>query len=188
MDVTGVLLAGGAGRRMGGPKALTLLAGETLVERGVRTLAARCATVIVVTRPGIPLPRLDATVVMDRPGPDAPLTGIATGLAAAATDRVLVLGCDLPFAAPLLDRLRTGDGGNGCVAVDAEGTPQPLCALYPRDRALAEAERMLAAGELRARLLPGAVQCAPVPAADDELMNINTPGDLVRAAARRPET
>lgn len=47
--VAGVLLAAGAGERLGRPKGLVELDGERLVERGVRTLdAAGCAPVVVV--------------------------------------------------------------------------------------------------------------------------------------------
>ena len=47
--VAGLLLAAGAGRRFGGPKALVVLDGEPLVLRALRTLeAAGCAPVRVV--------------------------------------------------------------------------------------------------------------------------------------------
>jgi CTP:molybdopterin cytidylyltransferase MocA len=47
--VAGLLLAAGAGRRMGGPKALVELAGEPLLRRAVRLLRdGGCADVLVV--------------------------------------------------------------------------------------------------------------------------------------------
>ncbi|MQA02177.1 MAG: NTP transferase domain-containing protein [Streptosporangiales bacterium] len=47
--VAGLVLAAGAGRRFGGPKALALLDGERLVDRAAATLrAADCAPVVVV--------------------------------------------------------------------------------------------------------------------------------------------
>jgi CTP:molybdopterin cytidylyltransferase MocA len=49
MTVAGLLLAAGAGRRMGGPKALLELDGQPLVRRGVRLLSeGGCAPVVVV--------------------------------------------------------------------------------------------------------------------------------------------
>ena len=49
MTVAGLLLAAGAGSRMGRPKAFLELDGRTLVERGVRTLRdAGCEPVLVV--------------------------------------------------------------------------------------------------------------------------------------------
>ena len=49
MTVAGLLLAAGAGSRMGGPKALLPWAGEPLVRRGIRLLSeGGCAPVVVV--------------------------------------------------------------------------------------------------------------------------------------------
>ena len=49
MTVAGLLLAAGAGRRMGGPKALVEVDGEPLVRRGIRLLNdGGCAPVLVV--------------------------------------------------------------------------------------------------------------------------------------------
>lgn len=49
MSVAGLLLAAGAGRRMGGPKALLELGGRSLVDRGIALLRdAGCTPVVVV--------------------------------------------------------------------------------------------------------------------------------------------
>jgi CTP:molybdopterin cytidylyltransferase MocA len=49
MTVAGLLLAAGAGRRMGGPKALVQMGGEPLVRRGIRLLSGGgCEPVLVV--------------------------------------------------------------------------------------------------------------------------------------------
>lgn len=167
----GLVLAGGAGRRFGRPKATVVLDGRTLVERAVEMLAARCGRVVVVGRSGVPLP---VTFVLDRPGPDCPLNALATGLAAVGADEVLVLACDLPAAGPVLDRLLAAPA----VAVDPAGRAQPLCARYDRRAALAAAETLLAGGTLR--LLPLLDLLAPVwvPATAAELHNITTPADL----------
>lgn len=51
--VTGVVLAAGAGRRLGRPKADVELGGQRLVDRAVATLrAGGCAEVLAVLRPG----------------------------------------------------------------------------------------------------------------------------------------
>ena len=55
MSVAGLLLAAGAGRRMGGPKALLELDGEPLVRRGVRLLTdGGCDPVVVVVGASAP--------------------------------------------------------------------------------------------------------------------------------------
>lgn len=176
----GCVLAGGPGRRFGRSKAGVVLAGRSLVERAVDLLAARCATVVVVSRPGVELPPLAVTAVHDRPGPDAPLVALATGLAALEGDEVVVLACDLPLAGPLLDELLAAPAGRAVVGTE-QGRPQPFCARYPRERALAVCERLLASGALAARGLPEALGALGVEARGDALLNVNTPEDLARA-------
>src|SRR5207237_6097471 len=92
----GVVLAGGAGRRLGRAKATVVLVGRTLVERAVDALAPHCGRIVVVTRAAVPLPPLDAETVLDGPGPPCPLNGLATGLAAGDSEQVLVLASHLP--------------------------------------------------------------------------------------------
>ena len=178
MRPDGLVLAGGAGTRFGGPKALAVLDGQTLVERALAALERRCGRVVVMGRPevALPVPSLD-----DRPGPDCPLNALATGLAALTADEVLVLACDLPGAEPVLDRLVVAPA----VAVDPGGRPQPLCARYPREAALAAADRLLAQGNLRMMALLDALGATAVPATAAELHNVTVPADLPRTDRRR---
>ena len=48
MNLAGLILAAGESRRMGRPKALLELAGETFVDRLILTLGQECSQVIVV--------------------------------------------------------------------------------------------------------------------------------------------
>ncbi len=181
--LSGIVLAGGAGRRMGRPKGPVVVGGVAMAQAAADLLRMHCDEVIVVGRRGIPLPPLDVPVYMDRPGPDAPLTGMATGLGATACDDVIVLACDLPFAAPVVATLAAMPVGTAAVAC-AHGRPQPLCARYPRVPALAVADALLAAGRLPAMGLVRALAAARVTVPDDVLLNLNTQDDL-RAARRR---
>lgn len=183
--VDGVVLAGGPGRRLGRSKADVMLGDASLVERAVDALAARCRRVVVVSRPGVAMPPLPCPVIHDRPGPDAPLVAVATGLAAVDADDALVLGCDLPFAAPALDALLAAPSGSAVVATD-RGRPQPLCARYPRATTLAACDRLLAEGALPVRGLLDAVGALGVEADPPALLNINTPEDLARASELLP--
>ena len=171
MEPDGLVLAGGAGRRFGRPKATARFEGTTLVERAARALAPHCGRVVVVGRPEIalPVPSID-----DRPGPDCPLNALATGLAAVGADEVLVLACDLPGAGPVLARLLAAPS----VAVDPTGRVQPLCARYPRQAALDVANALLAGGTLRLLALLDVLDPTPVPATAAELHNVTFPDDL----------
>jgi molybdenum cofactor cytidylyltransferase len=78
----GLVLAAGAGERMGGPKALLAVDGEPLARAHAKRLrAAGCAEVVIVTRPGL-VARFagDAIVVASR-APD-PAGSLAVGLGA----------------------------------------------------------------------------------------------------------
>jgi len=166
-----------------------VLEGRTFVERAVDALGPHCRALLVVSRPEVELPPLDATVCHDRTGPDAPLNALATGLAALDTDDVLVLACDLPYAQPVVDRLAAEPPGATAVARDRTSRRwQPLCARYPRVAALEVCERLLASGDLRLLPLVDALGASAIEATDDELANVNSPDDLARLTAlmRRP--
>lgn len=178
--LSGIVLAGGAGRRVGGPKAHLRLGELTLVQHAAAMLAATCDEVVVVTRPEVPVQVEGARVVYDRPGPDAPLTGIATGLAAASAEEVVVLACDLPFAAAAVGALVRAPAGRPVIAT-ADGRAQPLCARYPRRVALQAADLLLGAGERRAFALAAALGAAHLPVPASAVLNVNGTDDLRRA-------
>ena len=182
----GIVLAGGRGSRMGRPKATVRVGGRTLVEHAVDVLSRRCRRVIVVTRPGVTLPHLDATVVADRPGPAGPLTGMATGLDEATSDDVIVVACDLPFMAPMVDALCAAAPGEPAVGRDG-GRIQPLCARSPRLPALRVAEGLLTRGESAARGPALALRAREVDDLWGALANLNTPADLEQARQRVPQ-
>jgi molybdopterin-guanine dinucleotide biosynthesis protein A len=181
-SIGGVVLAGGGGRRFGGPKAGVMVGGSTLVARAVRMLTERCGEVVVVSREGVAFPPPGAPIVLDRPGPDAPLVAVATGLAALGSDVCVVLACDLPFAGPVVDRLLAAPPG-AVVAVDGTGRPQPLCARYPRAATLTVCDRLLADGRVAMGALLDALRPSTVATGGDELLNVNTPADATRADA-----
>lgn len=122
----GVVLAGGASRRMGRDKALLPLAGVGLAERACRLLATVCSEVAVADAgrgvvPGFPS-------LADGPA-RGPLAGILGAAAAAAGRALLVLACDLPnVPAGLLARL-AGAPGDWVIPFWRRGL-EPLCALY----------------------------------------------------------
>jgi len=182
---SGIVLAGGAGRRMGRPKGALSLYNRPVILRASEILRPWCDYVCVVSRPEVDLPVLPAYAhaLHDLPGPDAPLTGIVTGLAGVPGDDVLVLACDMPFAAPALEILAAAPAGVALMAA-AHGRAQPLCARYPRTAALAVGLDLLAAGETRAMALPRALGAAPTAVPANSLANLNTPRDLAAAERR----
>jgi molybdopterin-guanine dinucleotide biosynthesis protein A len=188
----GVILAGGRGRRLGGAKATVPLAGVTLLDRplaAMREALGAGATVVVVAKPGTPLPDRPGTPVWSEPeSPAHPLVGLVCALGRAAGRPILVCPVDLPFVSPhTLGRLAqasTGPAGAAALACGSDSGLQPLLgrweptALDPLRTALRAAPLPAMRG-LAARL--GAVSVA---VDEGELINVNTPEDLAAAEAR----
>ncbi len=174
----GVVLAGGAARRLGGAKATAALGGVALVEYPLAALRAAVGEVAVVAKPDTVLPQLSGVTVWREPAdPRHALTGIVAALQRAGGRPVLVCAVDLPFVdAQLLTRVAAAPG----TVVHVAG--QPLVGRY--DPAVA-AELARAVREGRsvvqavAGLAPTVIACED-PAA---LFNVNTPEDLAAAEA-----
>ena len=137
--VTGLVLAGGLGRRMGGvDKGLQLLRGEPMVMHVLRRLAPQVDAVLVNANQNadaytsIAAP-FDARVVPDIVGGFAgPLAGLHAGLAAATTPLLVTVPCDSPFLpGDLVARLRAAIDSDGAqIAVAKTGTQaHPVFAL-----------------------------------------------------------
>jgi CTP:molybdopterin cytidylyltransferase MocA len=94
-DVSGLVLAAGAGRRMGQPKAELIVDGERLIDRAVRVLrAGGCDEVVTVVRDGLLSP--DAQVVVN-PEPERGMgSSLRLALAAATGTRAVILLVDTP--------------------------------------------------------------------------------------------
>ncbi|MGQ4877107.1 molybdenum cofactor guanylyltransferase MobA [Billgrantia sp. LNSP4103-1] len=138
-DVTGLILAGGQGRRMGGrDKGLEPCGGRALVSHVQACLAGRVAEVLVsANRHHESYRRLADRVVCDtEEGFQGPLMGIYSGLCAAATPWVLVVPCDMPVLPhDLVPRMVAGLGRHRiAVAHDGERL-HPVVALLERSLA-----------------------------------------------------
>lgn len=97
MDVSGVILAGGASRRMGRDKAWVELAGRPMIEHVLARLGPLCSELIIVTNNFDPFARLGARLVGDVWRGNGSLGGIYSGLLSAQFDRAIVVACDMPF-------------------------------------------------------------------------------------------
>jgi molybdopterin-guanine dinucleotide biosynthesis protein A len=130
--VIGVVLAGGAGRRLGaGSKPGALLAGRPLVTYPLEALSAVCSHVAVVCKRSTPLPALDDVERWDEPdSPRHPLTGIVYALERAG-EPVLVCAADMPFVtADACRSLLTAPQKSVAVVAAAEGVLQPVFGVY----------------------------------------------------------
>lgn len=183
-----VILAGGAGRRLGGvDKPALAPAGARLVD--VAISAAGGAQRRVVVGPPRPLPA-GVWREQEHPPGGGPSAALTAGLTRVTAPYVAVLAADLPFlGVPVVEALRRLAGGrSGAVLCDATGRVQLLVGVWRRD----ELHRALAAAPCRGRplrealrpLLARAARFAPTPPAGQPppWWDCDAPADLVRAA------
>lgn len=137
-QITGVILAGGRGRRMGGvDKGLVEIDGRPLVAHVLEALRPQVGRVVInANRNRERYAALGCAVVADAiTGYHGPLAGIASAMEAADTPYLLTVPCDGPLlpadlAARLHARLNAEDA-ELCVAHDG-GRLQPIFALLRR--------------------------------------------------------
>ena len=147
--MSGLVLAGGASRRMGRDKAQILFGSEPLVLRAVRRLAQVCVDVVVASGDGHRLDHLGVTQVADVMRGAGPLAGIAAGLESARHDLVAVVAVDMPSTSPaVLALLADLWRGEAAVVPIVEGRWEPLHAVWARSAAPGIAA-CLRAGERR---------------------------------------
>lgn len=135
--ITGVVLAGGRARRLGGQdKGLVEFAGRPLVEWVIEGIAPQVGHVLInANRNGDRYAKYGFSVIKDEmEGFQGPLAGFAGAMAAASTPWILTLPCDGPFPHPNLAE-RLGHAlveQNAEIAVAADGERmQPVYALLP---------------------------------------------------------
>lgn len=190
--LTGLVLAGGAGRRMGGQdKGLLPLHGRPLAAHMLDWLRPHVHALLISANRNLDTYRaMGATVCTDPPAHvgAGPLAGMLAGLRAARTPWLLAVPCDTPLLPPdLPTRLAAAQRAAGARVVIARtaGQIQPTVALI--DTALADdLDAWLAGDERRViawmRRHPLAYVDLPDPA---PFANLNTPDDLARLEATR---
>lgn len=188
-NVSAAVLTGGASTRMGRDKATLPVAGVATATRLARLLEALFEEVLLVG--GTPPPEAPGRRIADPAGPVCALRGIAAALAAATTERVLVVATDLPLLTPdFVLGLVAWPEAEAVVPRTADGL-QPLCALYRRAPALEAAKAQLESGRLKLTDWLDALETTTLEPEDVAgldpsglaLTNVNTPEDLRRTEA-----
>lgn len=194
--LTGVILAGGLGRRFGGTdKALLSLGGQPLIHHVATRLRAQVATVAINAN-GDParfaplgLPVIPDSLP-DRPGP---LAGVLAGMEWAEQQgfsAIVTVSTDAPFFPETLVATLCQHAGNGpaIAAAKGAGVPRshPTFGLWPVSLA-PDLRHFLQSGERR--LMAWAERCGARTVVfsegrDDPFLNINSATELAEAEAR----
>jgi molybdenum cofactor guanylyltransferase len=189
--VTGVVLAGGQGRRMGGiDKGLVELDGRSMIARVLERFAPQVDEVLINANQNLDRYRaFGFDVVPDAVGGYAgPLAGLHAAMMRATRPLVCTVPCDSPFLPPdLVARLSAALATAGAQLAVARtfDQPHPVFCLVRRD-VLPHLDAFLAAGGRKIDAWYATLAVVEV-AFDDEaeaFRNINTADEL--AAAARP--
>ncbi|SKA90724.1 molybdenum cofactor guanylyltransferase [Thiothrix eikelboomii] len=184
--ITGVILAGGQGRRMGGvDKGLLELQGRPLVEYVLQALQPQVETILIsANRNQARYQHYQYPVISDQlTGYQGPLAGFAAAMQVIETDYMLTVPCDAPELAPdTVIRLLTAlqdQQAELAVADDGERL-QPVHALIPVSL-LPSLQAFLAQGNRKIDLWYAQHQMARADFRDcaGVFRNINTPEQLI---------
>lgn len=183
--ITGLVLAGGLSRRMGGiDKGLTPLRGKPMVAWVLERLAPQVEEVIINANQNLEIYRgFGPAVVSDAIGGfPGPLAGLQAGMRAASHPLILSVPCDSPFLpADLAQRLARAKSEHGAELAVAKTGEQayPVISLCGREL-LPHLTDYLARGGRKVDAWYASLKVAEV-AFDDEaeaFSNINTPDEL----------
>ena len=183
--ITGLVLAGGLGSRMGRiDKGLALLDGQPMAGHVLARLRPQVGPLIINANQNLDdYARFGPPVVCDRlEGFAGPLAGLEAGLAACTTPYLVSAPCDSPFLPPdLVIRLAdTLTAARASIAVARTGDQlHPVFSLMRRD-ALADLQAFLRAGGRRMERWLQRLRWVPCPFDDvpEAFANINTPEEL----------
>jgi molybdenum cofactor guanylyltransferase len=181
--VSGIVLAGGQGRRMGGvDKGLQALRGRPMAAWVLERLAPQVDEIVINANQNLEAyARFGHRVVPDEIGGFAgPLAGLHAGLSAIGADLAVTAPCDSPFLpADLVARLRAALGANDLAVARTGEQPHPVFSLVRR-AVRAHLGEFLAGGGRKIDAWYATLKVVEVPFDDeaDAFRNINTREEL----------
>jgi len=184
--VSGIVLAGGQGRRMGGvDKGLVALHGRPMVAWVLERLAPQVDEIVINANQNLEAyGGFGRRVVPDEvDGFAGPLAGLHAGLAAVSHPLAVIVPCDSPFLPlDLVARLRDALGGNDLAVAKTGDQPHPVFSLVRRS-VRAHLAAFLAGGGRKIDAWYASLKVVEVPFDDeaDAFRNINTREELREA-------
>jgi molybdenum cofactor guanylyltransferase len=186
MRITGLLLAGGQGRRMGGiDKGLQPLRGKPMAQWALERLAPQVDEVLINCNQNLDAyARFGHRLVPDEIGGFAgPLAGLHAGLKAASTALIVTVPCDSPFLpADLVSRLKHRLGENDLAVAKTGDQAHPVFSLV-RSQVAPNLEAFLRSGGRKIDAWYACLRTVEVSFDDeaDAFRNINTLEELGKA-------
>lgn len=191
MKITGIILAGGKSRRMGTNKALLDINGIMLIERVAEVLHQTCDEILIAGGDEETYGHLGYPIAPDIFPGCGPLSGIHAGLTASAYEYSFVAACDIPYPDGKIIQIMKADPQDcDVVMLYLKDHMEPLFSLYHKNFRHIAADA-IAKGiykvidkyildQVKWKLFPVLSSCM-IFDKNDNLTNINTPGDLNKA-------
>ena len=189
-NITGIILAGGKSSRMGKDKGMIQLAGKPLISYSIDALKPFCDQILISSNSedyelfGYPVHK---DIFPD----SGPMGGIYSCLLQSSSTLNLVLSCDMPLVSQSLIKYILDKSNKNSISVPVHGDNfiEPLCASYSTTT-IPYLKKLIEQNSLK---LIDLIDIAPsrqirldssLPFYNPDLfLNINRPGDLVRASA-----
>jgi molybdopterin-guanine dinucleotide biosynthesis protein A len=189
-NFTGYVLAGGKSSRMGADKFSLSFEGETFLTRAVKVLKPVCESVKIVLNQTQTL-ETDAPVVRDIYTARGANAAIHAALKDCDTKFALILAVDLPLVttaalANLTNPALLSNKYLACVPRQADGKPQPLCAVYRAKYCVPALEKLLGENEAASvrdfldLISPKYIDAGRLGSDENLLFNVNYPEDFKR--------
>lgn len=186
--ITGLILCGGEGRRMGGiDKGLAPFHGKPLVDIAIERLKPQVADIVLSANRNLRdyesrgyQVLKDEELRHDGPGYEGPLAGILSGMRSCRSPWLMVVPCDAPmFPLDLVAQLQSCLSAD-CTAAHVDG--HPTFALISTQH-LHELERFLQHGQRKLGAFLSQIGAALLPVrVPSDFRNLNSPQDLAPEA------
>jgi molybdopterin-guanine dinucleotide biosynthesis protein A len=188
--ISGVILAGGSGKRFGGiTKANVVVGGKTIISRIISTIGDLFDEIIIVTNKPEEFREFNQyKIIQDQYIKAGPLGGIHAALKASPDDAIFVFAGDMPFPdkAIITDQIYEFNRTEYDVLIPEVGQfIEPLHAIY-RKSILNDLERFLSERKSKAvrdflnEVKVGYFQIPKTRKTEKAFTNINSPSDLTR--------
>jgi len=182
--VTGIILAGGASRRMGEDKGLCHFNGKQLVSYSIEVLAPICDKIIISSNNPEQYRKFGYPVVEDEIRDIGPIGGICSSLKHSNTEKNLIVSCDTPFLNrdSLIHILSESKGFEIVIPQHENLWYEPLAGYYSRsiipklEKAIENRDYKLI--NLFSKVKFQAISTTLLPGLGDQYRNMNTPEDL----------
>jgi len=185
-DLTGIILSGGKGSRLGEEKGLALFNGKPLVSYAIEVLQPICGKLIISANNQIEeYKQYGFDVVQDEVPGVGPMGGILTCLKKSESRFNLILSCDTPFmSSAVFEYLLESADRYQVVAPKHDGFVEPLCSVYATN-VLWELQHSIESGNFKMYDFFKKVEFKTIDISpglpfysDDLFVNINTPKEL----------